>query len=80
MKNGISPPWYDDDFTAFNCYAMYEEERRNVYQLGLAIRGARDNWKEEVQDALCHTYCGCSMDDLSPSEFQYLQDVVMYRV
>lgn len=80
MKNGISPPWYDDDFTAFNCYAMYEEERRNIYQLGLAIRGARDNWKEEVQDALCYAYCGCSMDDLSSSEFQYLQDVVMYRV
>ena len=80
MKNGVSPPWYDDDFTAFNCYAMYEEERRNIYQLGLAIRGARDNWKEEVQDALCYAYCGCSMDDLSPSEFRYLQDVVMYRV
>ena len=80
MKNGVSPPWYDDDFTAFNCYAMYEEERRNIYQLGLAIRGARDNWKEEVQDALCYAYCGRPIDDLSPSEFQYLQDVVMYRV
>ena len=80
MKNGISPPWYDDDFTAFNCYAMYEEERRNIYQLGLAIRGARDNWKEEVQDALCYAYCGCSMNDLSLSEFQSLQAVVMYRV
>ena len=68
MKNGISPPWYDDDFTAFNCYAMYEEERRNIYQLGLAIRGARDNWKAEVQDALCYAYCGCSMDELSPSK------------
>lgn len=77
---GIAPPWYANDYDAFNCYAMSEEAKHNVYQLGLAIRGAANNYQEEVQEALCHTYCGCSMDDLTDAEFDYLQKVVMYRV
>jgi hypothetical protein len=76
---GVLPPWYHDDYDAFNCYAMSETAKRNIYQLGLAIRGAANNHQEEVQEALCHTYCGCSMDDLTDDEFNYLQDVVMYR-
>lgn len=74
---GITPPWYGDDEAAFNLYAISSESRRDALrELGMAIRRDPDRTSGSVQNDLCAKILGCTLDDLSDAEFEYVSKVV----
>ncbi len=78
---GVTPPWYGDDETAFNLYAMSSEKRKDeLRRLGMAIRINPDKRNGAVQNELCAQILGCTLDDLSRAEFDYVSKVVNYEI
>ena len=78
---GITPPWYGDDEMAFNLYAISSESRKDALrELGMAIRCDPDKTSGSLQNALCEKILGCTLDDLSDAEFNYVSKVVNYEI
>ena len=78
---GVTPPWYGDDEIAFNACAIANEKRRDALRrLGVAIRLQPNKRDGNVQNALCGEILGCTLDDLSAAEFEFLTKVVNYEL